>query len=104
MASPIPLETRTREQQDADAERERLARLEALGVILRIQPAGGRMYLWRILEDAGVFASTFHVDPHQAAFNEGMRAIGLKLMKDIQQVDGGRAWLQMIGEANRGRI
>lgn len=90
-------------EEDPEILREQETRLEALSVILKMQPAGGRMYLWRVLEDARVFDSTFHRDPHQAAFNEGMRALGVKIMQDIQQVDGGRSWLAMIGEANRGR-
>lgn len=93
----------SQEELDRDAELEQESRLEALRVILKLQPAGGRMYLWRVLEDAGLFETTFHSDPHQTAFNEGRRALGVEMMKDIQQVDGGLSWLKMIGEANHGR-
>lgn len=47
----------------------------------------GRRLMWRLLQDAQVFHSTFSVDPLVMAFNEGKRAQGLMLLADIQAVD-----------------
>lgn len=43
----------------------------------------GRAFVWRKLEDSSVFVTTFNDSPMRMAFNEGRRAIGLKLWDDI---------------------
>ncbi len=47
----------------------------------------GRRLLWRLLEMAGVYRSTFSQDALVMAFQEGQRNQGLMLLTDIHAVD-----------------
>lgn len=53
-----------------------------------LQTPEGRHLLWRILEQCGVYRSSFTGDPHQTAFLEGQRSIGLWIMSEIVLTDG----------------
>ena len=46
----------------------------------------GRRFMWRVLEKAGVYDSSFAVEPSIMAFKEGQRNIGLMLISDIMKV------------------
>jgi hypothetical protein len=43
----------------------------------------GRRFVWRLLEHAGVYRTSFSTNALQMAFNEGNRNIGLPLLADI---------------------
>lgn len=43
----------------------------------------GREWMWDLLASCHIFATTFTPDPHQAAFSEGERNAGLRLLADI---------------------
>jgi hypothetical protein len=45
----------------------------------------GRRFVWRLLEKAGVFRSTFRKDS-EMEFLEGMRNMGLMLIADVHEV------------------
>lgn len=45
----------------------------------------GRRFVWRLLEKAGVFRTTFRLN-NEMAFLEGMRNMGLILMADISEI------------------
>lgn len=45
----------------------------------------GRRYVWRLLEQAGVFRSTFRLD-NEMAFLEGMRNMGITIIADIHEI------------------
>lgn len=49
----------------------------------------GRRLIWRLLEYAGVFRSSFAADPSISAFNEGRRDTGLFLLGEIERVEPG---------------
>lgn len=43
----------------------------------------GRRYVYRLLELAGVFRTSFTPDPCTTAFNEGRRAYGVQVLADL---------------------
>lgn len=47
----------------------------------------GRRYVWDILDFCGIYDTTFRHDTHQTAFAEGARMVGLKLLKELRDVD-----------------
>lgn len=53
-----------------------------------LQTPEGRHLVWRILEQCGVYRSSFTGDPNQTAFLEGQRSIGLWIMSEIVLTDG----------------
>lgn len=48
---------------------------------------GGRMFVWDILAQCNVFGASFTGDPLTTAFNEGRRDIGIRLLRDVLQID-----------------
>lgn len=57
----------------------------------------GRHVLWSLLEDAGMYGSTFHENQAWAAFREGQRNVGLQILATINEVDP-TAYVTMIQE------
>jgi hypothetical protein len=43
----------------------------------------GRRFLWKLLDQSGVFRTVFNTDTHAMAFNEGWRSMGLSILNDI---------------------
>lgn len=80
-----PTDTRqvdTEREAAAAAKRERQRRdIEDLKWLL--EQAQGRRFVWRLLEQAGVYQSTFNSSGSVTAFNEGKRAIGLWALAQI---------------------
>lgn len=59
----------------------------------------GRRFLYRYLEETGVFKSSF-TGSSETFFNEGQRNIGLKLLADITEADT-EAFVKMMAEAKK---
>lgn len=53
----------------------------------QMKTRSGRRLMWRLLEMAGVFRSSFSTDASVMAFQEGKRNQGLVLLSDIMAVD-----------------
>lgn len=58
----------------------------------------GRAWMWDHLANCGVFHSTYTQNPHDTAFNEGRRSIGLRLIADLRELSF-RLYQQMEMEA-----
>ena len=43
----------------------------------------GRRFIWRLLEQAGVFRSSFNTNAMEMSFSEGNRNYGLKLLNQV---------------------
>lgn len=70
-------EKRTRDKLDADT--------EASDLVAQMSDQRGRRFVWRILEQAGVFRTSFNTNSMTMAFNEGQRNIGLRLLGLIHE-------------------
>jgi len=62
---------------------------------------GGRRFLWKVLEECGVYKISFTGNSH-TFFNEGKRQIGLNLIADIFDADP-NAYVEMRLEATTRR-
>ena len=71
-----------RESPDKAAKRSEETYRRALAKVL--ETPEGRRVLWRVLESAGIYRSTFAGDDtHRSAMLEGRRSMGLELFDDI---------------------
>lgn len=59
-------------------------KLDAIKVLLGM--AGGRKWIFDLMRDCHVWNTTFTGNSH-GMFNEGMRALGLRLVNDVDLVD-----------------
>jgi len=57
----------------------------------------GRRYIWKHLQNMGVFENMFDSDPIQHAYNAGVRSAGLQLDQDLRDYAPG-AYVKMIQE------
>ncbi len=74
------------QQRDArDARMRKTAELEVAAQDIRwlMESKRGRRILWRILETAGPFRSSFDANALRMAFNEGLRYAGNKLLTEV---------------------
>ncbi len=88
--------------QAESAAAQRLARsVEAEDFNWLMSSKQGRRVVWRMLEKAGVFRTTFRLS-NEMAFLEGMRNMGLILMADIHEICPEKYHI-MVKEADDGR-
>lgn len=92
-----PEEERARKRIQAEQARATRAAQRDLRAVLST-PAGRRI-LWGILEDARVFQGSFTTDAGVTAFNEGQRAVGLKLLERITDASP-KAFYEMMEASN----
>jgi hypothetical protein len=87
------------EQQEAadKAAEARRVEIEDLRGILNSKT--GRRFVWRLLERAGVYRTSFNNSGSITAFNEGRRDVGLFLLNEIHEV-APDAYLTMLKEAH----
>lgn len=64
-----------------------------------LDSAGGRRFLWKLLEECGVYKISFTGNSH-TFFNEGKRQIGLRLIEDIFDASPS-AYTEMRSEATQ---
>ncbi|ENC2022860.1 hypothetical protein ABKE32_000486 [Escherichia albertii] len=60
----------------------------------------GRRVIWWLLERGKVFSTTFHADPHIAAFNEGQRNLALAMFSRVMAASPDN-YLLMAAEASK---
>lgn len=77
-----PTDIRGMERAFADRQaRDQLqADTEASDIIWLMNEPKGRRIVWRLLEQAGVFRTSFNTNSMTMAFNEGQRNIGLRVL------------------------
>ncbi len=82
MSNYDPLDLRSHERSKADRElRERLAREnEEADIKWLMGNKRGRRVIWRLLDQAGVFRSSFNTNAMTMSFAEGHRNYGLRIL------------------------
>ena len=63
----------------------------------------GRMFVWRILENAGIFRSSMSDSPNWTAFREGARSLGLSIYADMMEACPARL-MEMSAEAKNQKL
>jgi len=58
---------------------------EELAVQNLMKNEGMRNYMWKQLQEAGVFENIFDMDPIKHAYNAGKRQNGLRLDQDLKE-------------------
>jgi hypothetical protein len=83
-----PLDIKSQERAQADRElRERLDREnEEEDIKWLMSDKRGRRLLWRLMDQAGVFRSSFNTNAMAMAFAEGNRNYGLRILSTIHAV------------------
>lgn len=72
-------------KRDLELKRREQSWRDALQDLLKTPP--GRNWMWNVLSEADIFRTSFVAgDSHASAFNEGKRALGLRLLADIQRL------------------
>lgn len=77
-----------------DRIKDRQAKEDALFVLSSIQ---GRRFYWKLMKRCGIFQTSF-TGNNTTFFNEGMRNVGLELLKDVNELSP-EAYLKMIQES-----
>ncbi len=58
-------------------------------------------FLWRLLERAGIFRTSFHAsEPLKMAFNEGRRDMGLFIIDLVLSHENGVYLMKLLGQTN----
>lgn len=88
-------------KEEVEAREEERIRRQKLSNSLKavLSTRDGRVILWQLLSDTGIYRSSFDRDLAVMAFNEGQRNVGLKLLNRIMAVDA-EAYRLMQDEAN----
>ena len=71
--------------------------IESLVIQNLMKGDGGRAWMWKHLQDCGVFENIFDVDTHKTAYAAGKRQAGLQLENDLKTAAPGD-YLKMIQE------
>lgn len=88
-------QVKTRKRKD---ERERDRELADLRLVM--SSVEGRRFVWRLLEKAGVFRTSF-TGNSTTFFNEGMRNMGLMVLGDVHEACAD-AYIVMMNESKEG--
>lgn len=85
------------ERVDAEqrARRERLQRADDMRAVMGT--VSGRRFIWRLLNEAGLFSSSYTGEAISGAYGEGKRAVAVKLMADLQ-AESKDAYVTMVAE------
>lgn len=95
-ASPAARKAAALREHEAQQRRERLQRADDLRAVMGTPE--GRRFCWRLLNEAGLFSSSYTGEAISGAFTEGKRAFAVHLMKQLQD-ESRDAYVVMVQEA-----
>jgi hypothetical protein len=82
--NPIDIRAQTQRQEAGEQARKLVSMQEADDLKWLMDDPRGRRIVWRMLEQTGVFRSSF-TGNSETYFREGQRNIGLKLLADLHE-------------------
>lgn len=82
-ADPTDLRALETSQAAANEERQRARQIEIDDFRWLMKSKQGRRFVWRMLEQAGMFRTSFSMNGLEMAKNEGQRNVGIMLMAEI---------------------
>jgi len=71
--------------------------LESLAVQHFMKFEAGREFMWKHLQQCGLFENIFHTDPIKHAYNAGKRQAGLQIESDLKEY-APASYMKMIEE------
>jgi len=74
--------------------------LETLAIQDIMKTKGGRDFMWRLLEQSGVFIDGFDNDPYKHARSAGKRSQGLWLQRELQESANGSYMIMLKENSN----
>ena len=92
---PLDLAGQAKQQAERETREQLLAKTEATDIAWLVKSKQGRRIAWRLLEQAGVFRTSFNTNSMAMAFAEGARNSGLRLLTLIPP----ESYVQMLNEA-----
>lgn len=93
---PTDLRAQARAKAEADERIARQRRIELDDVRWLMSDKRGRRFVWRLLEAAGIYRSSF-TGNSTTFFNEGARNVGLRFLADVNEACPER-YLEMLKE------
>lgn len=93
---PLDLRGQERTKSTSDEEKRRQREQELSDLKWLMGNKQGRRFMWRLLETAGVFRTSF-TGNSTTFFNEGMRNMGLKQLNDVHEACPER-YVEMVRE------
>jgi hypothetical protein len=99
---PLDLKSQEKAKADSALQNRLTAETEEADVKWLMSSKRGRRIVWRLLEQAGVFRSTFNPTAMQMAFNEGYRNFGNRMLGLVHQ-NCSELYPQMLKEQAHGK-
>lgn len=89
MTDPFDLPGLERAREERSEKDKLAAQLVAGDLKWLMEQKRGRRIVWRWLEEAGVYRSSFNTSGSVMAFNEGMRNFGLRILSQVMEAAPG---------------
>lgn len=97
--NPTDINALDAKEAEREEQRKKAQDTEATDVKWLMKQRAGRRIVWRLLEQAHVFQSSFNTNALTMAFNEGNRNYGNRLLALVQR-HSSEFYLTMVEEAN----
>jgi len=100
--NPLDISSQEDAARDESLRRQSAYETELADVKWLMERKQGRRFIWRLLDAAGVFRTSFHATAMIMAFNEGQRNYGIRLFSQVQTACP-ELYTVMLKEAQNGK-